>query len=100
LSRVQSNFTQQGWWGGFYSFGGLTAFLEGVPYLFIGPEPGMTDSSRDFREIDASGYIHDEWKALPRLTLNIGLRYDFVSDPTTDLQPLNTLVNPPFGTFQ
>jgi TonB dependent receptor len=60
----------------------------------------MTDSSRDFREIDASGYIQDEWKVLHRLTLNIGLRYDFVSDPTTDLQPLNTIINPPFGTFQ
>lgn len=100
VSRVQSNFMQQGWWGGFYSFGGLSAFLADVPYLFIGPEPGLTDSSRDFREIDADAYIQDEWKVLPRLTLNIGLRYDFVSDPTTDLQPLNTLVNPPYGTFQ
>jgi outer membrane receptor protein involved in Fe transport len=100
MSRVQSNFMQQGWWGGFYSFGGLTAFLENAPYLFIGPEPGLTDSSRDFREIDADGYIQDEWKVLPRLTLNIGLRYEFVSNPTTDIQPLETLINPPFGTFQ
>ncbi|HLI82984.1 MAG TPA: TonB-dependent receptor [Bryobacteraceae bacterium] len=100
LNRVQSNFMQQGWWGGFYTFPSLTAFLQGTPSLFQGPEPGLTDSSRDFREIDASGYIQDEWKVLPKLTLNIGLRYDFVTDPTTDLQPLETLIHPPFGTFQ
>jgi len=36
LNRVQTNFVQLGWDGGFYSFGGLNAFLAGVPYLFIG----------------------------------------------------------------
>jgi Carboxypeptidase regulatory-like domain/TonB dependent receptor len=100
FSRVQSNFQQQGWWGGFYTFPSLTNFLEGIPSLFQGPEPGQTDSYRDFREIEADGYIHDEWKALPRLTVNIGLRYEFVTDPTTNVHPLNTLINPPFGTFQ
>jgi len=100
FSRVQSNFQQQGWWGGFYTFPGLTNFLEGIPSLFQGPEPGQTDSYRDFREIEADGYVHDEWKALPRLTVNIGLRYEFVTDPTTNVHPLNTLINPPFGTFQ
>ena len=100
ISRVQSNFTQQGWWGGFYTFPSLTSFLQGIPSLFQGPEPGQTDSYRDFREIDAAGYIHDEWKALSKLTVNIGLRYDFVSNPTTNVHPLNTLINPPFGTFQ
>jgi outer membrane receptor protein involved in Fe transport len=100
ISRVQTNFMQQGWWGGFYTFPSLTNFLEGIPSLFQGPEPGLTDSSRDFREIDMAAYVADEWKALPRLTVNIGVRYDFVSNPTTDLQPLNTVINPPFGAFQ
>jgi Carboxypeptidase regulatory-like domain len=100
FSRVQTNFYQQGWWGGFYTFPGLTAFLEGSPSLFQGPEPGLTDSYRDFREIDVDGYVHDEWKATSRLTLNIGLRYEFVTDPTTNVHPLETLINPPFGKFQ
>jgi outer membrane receptor protein involved in Fe transport len=100
LSRVQSNFQQQGWWGGFYTFPSLTAFLQGSASLFQGPEPGQTDSYRDFREIDVSGYIHDEWKALPRLTVNVGVRYDFVTNPTTNVHPLETLINPPFGAFQ
>ena len=100
FSRVQSNFQQQGWWGGFYTFPSLTAFLQGTPSLFQGPEPGLTDSYRDFREVEVDGYIHDEWKALPTLTVNIGLRYEFVTNPTTNVHPLNAIVNPPFGTYQ
>ncbi len=100
FSRVQSNFQQQGWWGGFYSFGSLTSFLQGTPFLFQGPEPGLTDSYRDFREIEVDGYIQDEWKARRNLTLNLGIRYEFVTNPTTNVHTLNTLINPPFGTFQ
>ena len=86
--------------GGFYTFPSLTAFLQGTPSLFQGPEPGLTDSYRDFREVEVDGYIHDEWKALPTLTVNIGLRYEFVTNPTTNVHPLNAIVNPPFGTYQ
>jgi TonB-dependent receptor-like protein len=100
FDRVQSNFQQQGWWGGFYTFPSLTNFLLGSPSLFQGPEPGMTDSYRDFREIELDGYVHDEWKALPKLTLNIGVRYEFVSNPSTNVHQLNAVLNPPFGTFQ
>ncbi len=100
FSRIQSNFQQQGWWGGFYTFPGLTAFLQGTPTLFQGPEPGQTDSYRDFREVEIDSYIHDEWKVLPKLTINIGVRYEFVTDPTTNVHPLNAIINPPFGTYQ
>jgi hypothetical protein len=100
FSRIQSNFQQQGWWGGFYTFPSLTNFLTGSPSLFQGPEPGFTDSYRDFREIELIGYAHDEWRVSRKLTLNIGLRYDFVSNPTTNVHPLNTVIHPPFGTFQ
>jgi hypothetical protein len=100
FSRVQSNFTQGGWYGGFYTFPGIAAFLQATPNVFFGPQPGQTDSYRDFREIQVGGYIHDEWKVRPRLTLNIGVRYDYVTNPTTNVHPLNTIINPPFGTFQ
>jgi Carboxypeptidase regulatory-like domain/TonB-dependent Receptor Plug Domain len=100
FNRVQSNFEQQGWWGGFYTFPSITNFLLGTPSLFQGPEPGQTDSYRDFREIEIDSYIHDEWKVSSKLTVNMGLRYEYVTNPTTHLQPLNTIVSPPFGTFQ
>jgi carboxypeptidase family protein/TonB-dependent receptor-like protein len=100
IDRVQSNFQQQGWWGGFYTFSGISNFLQGIPSLFQGPEPGLTDSYRDFREREFDLYIHDEWKAMPKLTLNLGIRYEFVTNPTTNVHPLNAVTNPPFGTFQ
>jgi len=99
ISRVQSNFTQDGWWGGSYTFASLTGFLQGFPVLFIGPIPPYVDSSRDFREIEVDGYAQDEWKATPRLTVNVGVRYEFITNPTTHQQPLNAILHPPFGTF-
>ena len=99
FSRVQSNFQQQGWWGGFYSFPSLTAFLQGTPSLFQGPEPGFTDSYRDFRENELDLYVHDEWKVRPRLTLNIGVRYELISNPHTVQHPINAILQPPFGTY-
>ena len=100
LDRVQSNFQQQGWWGGFYTFPGLVPFLQAQPSSFQGPEPGLTDSYRDFREREFDVYLGDEWKVSPKVTINAGVRYELVTNPTTNVHPLNTLIHPPFGTFQ
>jgi len=44
---------------------------------------GTGQTYRDFRAHDLSGFAEDDWKVTPRLTLNLGVRYDFLS-PSTD----------------
>ena len=46
---------------------------------------GSGQTARDFRGNDLSGYVQDDWKITKRLTLNLGLRYDYIG-PLYDTQ--------------
>ena len=42
------------------------------------------------------GYINDEWRLTPTVTLNAGLRYEYTGEPlATNLQSLNSISNVP-----
>ncbi len=44
----------------------------------------------------AAGYVNDAWKVRPNLTIDLGLRYEFVSVPLTEqTQTLNAISNVP-----
>jgi len=94
IERVQSNIFAPFIIGGQYSFSNLTTFLQGTPSSFLGVAPDHGDATRDFREIDLTPYIQDDWKITSRLTLNLGLRWEYVTNPVGVLHPLNTIVNP------
>ncbi len=67
---------------GFVEFSSTPNFLQGnVEVAFVGT--GITD--RGFRARDASGYFQDDWKVFKRLTLNLGVRYDYLG-PSTDVK--------------
>jgi len=93
VERVQSNLNAPGWLGGEFSFSSLPQFLAGRPTFFLGPLPNLLDGDRDFREIDVNSYVQDDWKVSSKFTINMGLRYEFVTNPVTDLHPLYAITN-------
>jgi Carboxypeptidase regulatory-like domain/TonB dependent receptor-like, beta-barrel len=48
---------------------------------FTGNLPG-TDTFRQMRQTYAAFFVQDDWRASDHLSLQAGLRYDFVTDPT------------------
>ncbi len=82
-------------WNGFYIFsGGIPAgpsgtpcasaaqcFLEGQPFLFEGAPNGGTNGYRSERYDAVQPYFQDDWKITSRLTINLGLRYDWETNP-------------------
>jgi hypothetical protein len=95
VSRVQNNIAV-GREGGIFVFGSLPGFLAATPVQFQGevnPHPGFT-RTRYSREIQFFPYIQDDWKVKSNLTLNIGLRYDFESNPVCVTEPCNAILNP------
>ena len=72
----------------------LEFFLKGVPLSFAGVNPSNADSERGYRETFASGFAQDFVRVNSRLTVNLGLRYDFYSNPTKENGRLSTFPNP------
>ena len=97
IMRVQSNVYAPFMYGGFYIFSSLDGFVKGSPLLgyAVQNSPYTDIPNRYFREIDINPYINDSWKINSRLTLNIGLRYEYGTNPSGT--PLYTVLNPPYG---
>jgi hypothetical protein len=74
---------------GIWSFDNLSKFLQAQPTTFAG---GVASSltPRDFRQNIIGGYVQDDWRWKPNLTLNLGLRYEMATVPT---EINNKLVN-------
>ena len=57
---------------------GLADFLLGTPYT---ASASVGDSSQNMVSNYYGGYLTDNWRILPKLTLNLGLRYEFQPYP-------------------
>ncbi|HEX4229733.1 MAG TPA: TonB-dependent receptor [Bryobacteraceae bacterium] len=71
---------------------GFADFLLGVP--FLGETFQGTGKANTVERNIYGGYIQDNWKASPRLTLNLGLRWEYFQrwhDSNTSLNRIGTL---------
>jgi hypothetical protein len=79
---------------GLLLFSNVTTFLQGSPTngsISIG-NPKIVTRAHLF-----AGFVQDDWRIKPRLTLNLGLRYEFFTPPVeryNDLGNFNPSVNP------
>ena len=72
----------------------LEFFLQGLPLSYVGVNPSNADSHRGYRENIVSGFAQDFVRVNSRFTVNVGLRYDFYSNPTEAFGRVSAFPNP------
>ena len=85
-------------YGGSYSFTSLENFVRNIPGSYEGQAEGST-TARRWRQNLIGLYVQDDWSTTRNLTLNVGVRYEFITTPheldgreasMPDLQAANT----------
>lgn len=79
---------------GSWSFGSIAKFLTNVPTYFQSGLPTLPVEPVDLRTMVAAGYVQDNWRPRPTLTLNLGFRYEMNTDFTEVRNRLGVLKTP------
>src|SRR5947208_821523 len=69
---------------GRYQFSNLAQFLQAQPQLFEVQLPGAENPDRHMAQMMFGSYFQDNWSVRPSLTLNLGIRHEFVTVPTEE----------------
>lgn len=92
FKRTQVQTTADLRFSGQVSFASLEKFLKGETQRFSGALPGST-SYRGFRRSYGALFIHNDWQINRKLTLNLGLRWEWMPAPTEVNGMVSTLEN-------
>jgi hypothetical protein len=76
---------------GIYAFRSMGDFLTNVGDDFQVFTPGHESPTRNLRQLLFGSYFQDNWQIAPSLTLNLGMRYEFVTVPDEDNHLISTL---------
>jgi hypothetical protein len=82
---------------GTFKFASMQAFLTNNPKSVVGSVPGLV-TPRYMRISIVGAYLQDDWRIRPRLTLNLGLRYEMSTVPTETKGKLTNLPTLESGT--
>jgi outer membrane receptor protein involved in Fe transport len=91
LLQFHQNTTSQQ--GGIVTFPNLAAFLQGQPSNVDFAVPGLIDPIRDYKQWLFGFFAQDDVRMRPNLSLNLGLRYEFITTPTEVNGKLSNLRN-------
>src|ERR1700730_5972120 len=78
IERMRYNYEAFQNQGGVWKFHNIRDFLTNNAYHFESGIP-RTFSPRHLRQTLFGGYVQDDWRFRPNLTLNLGLRYEMVT---------------------
>jgi hypothetical protein len=98
VSRLETNTYMPFRQGSQWVFAGLPGLLSGAPLSLsytpvVLPNGQSSYANRDFRDLEFTPYLEDDWRVLPKLTLNLGLRWEFLSNPVDHHNDLYAITN-------
>jgi hypothetical protein len=102
VSRLQTNTFMPFRVGSIWQFAGLSGFLAGQPLTLSWtpevipadlPGAGPAYANRDYRHVELTPYIQDDWKVSSKLTVNLGVRYSFMTNPVEQHGQLYTITD-------
>jgi len=97
FSRFQYNYRNFARLQGTYQFDDLRRFMQGTftaATVFFGDLASEVPQPLGLRQSLIGIYLQDDLQVQPNLTLNLGLRYEFITNPTEVAGRLGNLDNP------